>query len=214
MLKSKNLTRLAAGIVAVAGIIGAVQAADKPAAPAAAAAAPAAASTGADEAAIRAQSVAWIKAYNAGDAKAIAALYSDDAMLMPPDAPSAVGKAAILAFITKDIAESKKAGMTFAIDGKTDVGVSGDTGWESGTMKAMIKGAVVGTGKFLSVSHKKDGKWLYLRDTYNMNAPAAPPTPPAAPAAPAAPAKPAAPAAPAAAAVPTPPAAPAAPAKK
>jgi hypothetical protein len=35
--------------------------------------------------------------------------------------------------------------------------------------------AVVETGKFLSVSRKKDGKWLYIRDTWNADAPPAAP---------------------------------------
>ena len=53
------------------------------------------------------------------------------------------------------------------LDPKTDVGVSGNMGWESGTYKATVKGAVVESGKFLSVSRKKGGKWLYVRDTWN-----------------------------------------------
>ena len=48
--------------------------------------------------------------------------------------------------------------------------------------------AVVQTGKFLSVSRKKDGKWLYIRDTWNVDAPPAPPTPAAPPKAATAPA--------------------------
>jgi hypothetical protein len=61
-------------------------------------------------------------------------------------------------------------------------------GWESGTYKATVKGAVVEAGKFLSVSRKKGGKWLYIRDTWNVDAPPAPPTPPAPPKAATAPA--------------------------
>ena len=55
----------------------------------------------------------------------------------------------------------------------------------------MVKGAVVETGKFLSVSRKKYGKWLYIRDTWNADAPPAPPapTPAAAPPPPPAPKK-------------------------
>ena len=132
----------------------------------------------ADETAIRAQTLAWEKAYNGGDAKGVAAQYADDALLMPPGAPGVSGKAAILAYITKDIASSKAAGAVFVINPKTDVGVSGDMGWESGTYKVTVKGAVVETGKFLSVSRKKDGKWLYFRDTWNADAPSAPPAPP------------------------------------
>jgi uncharacterized protein (TIGR02246 family) len=137
----------------------------------------------ADEAAIRAQTTNWIKAYNGGDAKAVAALYADDAILMPPGAPRVKGRAAILEFFTKDIAGSKAGGAVFAIDPKTEAGVSGNMGWESGTYVVTVKGATVETGKFLSVSRKQDGKWLYLRDTWNADAPPAPaPAPAAAPA--------------------------------
>lgn len=144
----------------------------------------------ADEAAIRAQAAAWEKAYNAGDAKGVAAQYAEDAMLMPPGAAAVKGRAAIQDYFTKDVASSKAAGAVFVLDPKTDVGVSGNMGWESGVYKVTVKGAVVETGKFLSVSRKKDGKWLYIRDTWNADAPPAP----AAAAAPAAPAAAAAPA--------------------
>ena len=141
---------------------------------------------GADEAAVRAQTTNWVKAYNGGDAKAVAALYAEDALLLPPGAPGVKGRSAIMAFFAKDIAGSKAAGAMFAVDPKTDVGVAGDTGWESGTYTVTVKGATVESGKFLSVSRKKDGKWLYIRDTWNSDAPAAPaPTQAPAPAAPA-----------------------------
>jgi uncharacterized protein (TIGR02246 family) len=141
-----------------------------------------------DEAAIRAQAAAWEKAYNGGDAKGVAALYAEDAMLMPPGTAALNGRAAIQDYFTKDVAASKAAGAVFALNPKTDVGVSGNMGWESGVYKVTVKGAIVETGKFLSVSQKKDGKWLYIRDTWNADAPPAPAAAalpaPAAPAAP------------------------------
>jgi len=169
MIRSRNMSWLAAGIVAVAVSMAGL--------------AHAASSASADEAAIRAQTASWVKAYNGGDAKAVAAQYAEDALLLPPGASGASGRAAILAFFTSNIAESKAAGAVFVIDPKTDVGVSGNMGWESGTYKVTVKGAVVETGKFLSVSRKKDGKWLYIRDTWNADAPLTPPEPPKAPAA-------------------------------
>ena len=154
---------------------------------------------GADEAAIRAQSVNWEKAFNGGDAKALTALYADDALVLPPNAPGARGREAILALFNKDIADAKAAGAVFKLSPKTDVGISGNLGWESGTYTVTVKGAVVESGKFLSVSRKQKGKWLYVRDTWNADAPPAPAAAPAA-AAPAA----AAPAAAAPAAAPAP----------
>ena len=180
MIRSGKMSWLAAGLVALAGSMAGVVHAAAPAA-------------GADEAAIRAQTTAWEKAYNGGDAKGLTALYADDALMMPPGVAGVSGKAAILAYITKDIASSKAGGVVFVINPKTDVGVSGDMGWESGTYKVTVKGAVVDTGKFLSVSRKKDGKWLYIRDTWNSDAPPAPAAPAAPPAAKAPTAPPAAP---------------------
>jgi len=167
---SKRMSRLAVGIVALVGSMTGLAYAASPAS--------------ADEAAIRAQTTSWGKAYNGGDAKGVAALYAEDALLLPPGASGVSGRAAILQYFTKDIADSKAAGAVFALDPKTDVGVSGNMGWESGMYKVTVKGAIVETGKFLSVSRKKDGKWLYIRDTWNADAPPAPPQAPAAPPAP------------------------------
>ena len=147
----------------------------------------AASSRGADEAAIRAQTTSWEKAYNGSDAKTLAELYAEDALLLPPGVPGVKGRAAILAYFTKDIASSQAAAAIIALNPKTDVGVSGNMGWESGTYKVTVKGAVVESGKFLSVSRKKGGKWLYIRDTWNADAPPAPPASGASPQAPAAP---------------------------
>ena len=170
MTGSKRLSWLAFGLVTFVGSLAGL--------------AQAASSTKADEAALRAQTASWEKAYNGGDAKGVAAQYAEDALLLPPGASGVRGRVAILDFFTKDIAASKAAGVVFVIDPKTDVGVSGAVGWESGTYKVTVNGAVVETGKFLSVSRKKDGKWLYIRDTWNADAPSAPPAPPATPAAP------------------------------
>ena len=167
MLRFKSVFWLTAALAAIAGVSQGALAAPT-----------------ADEAAIRAQSVSWAKAYNGGDAAAVAAQYADDAILLPPGAPAVRGRPAILAFFSKDVAESKAAGVVFNINPKTDVGVSGNMGWESGSYTVTVKGAVVEAGKFLSVSRKKDGKWQYIRDTWNADAPpapSAPPTPPATP---------------------------------
>ena len=127
-------------------------------------------------AALQAADQNWAKAYNAGNADAVAALYDEEAVLLPPGAPGVNGRPAIKAFFVKDTAESQKAGVTFTLGSKPAGGISGDMGWQSGTYAVKDKaGKVVETGKYLSVSMKKGGKWLYVRDTWNADGAPAPP---------------------------------------
>jgi uncharacterized protein (TIGR02246 family) len=128
-----------------------------------------------DLAALQAVDQSWAKAYNSGNADAVANLYDEQAVLLPPGSPAVNGRTAIKAFFTKDTAESQKAGVAFTLGPKPAGGVSGDMGWQSGTYAVKDKaGKVVETGKYLSVSTKKDGKWLYVRDTWNADGAAAP----------------------------------------
>lgn len=91
-------------------------------------------------------------------------------MLLPPGAPAVNGRAAIKGFFVKNTAESQKVGVTFSLGPKPAGGVSGDTGWQSGTYAVKVKaGKVVETGKYPSVSMKKGGRWLYVRDTWNAD---------------------------------------------
>jgi len=126
-------------------------------------------------AALQAADQNWAKAYNAGNADAVARLYDEQAVLLPPGVPGVSGRAAIKAFFVKDTAESQKAGVAFTLGPKPAGGVSGDMGWQSGTYAVKDKaGKVIETGKYLSVSMKKDGKWLYVRDTWNADGAPAP----------------------------------------
>ena len=126
-------------------------------------------------AALQAVDQNWLKAYNAGDADTLASLYDEHAVLLPPVAPAANGRVAIRAFLAKDAAESAKAGVAMSLGPKPAGGVSGDMGWQSGTYVVKDKsGKVVDVGKYLSVSVKKGGKWLYVRDTWNSDGPPPP----------------------------------------
>ncbi len=121
-------------------------------------------------AALQAADQNWARAYNAGNADAVANLYDEQAVLLPPGAPGVNGRAAIKSFFVKDTSESQKAGVAFTLGPKPAGGVSGDMGWQSGTYAVKDKaGKVVETGKYLSVSMKKSGKWLYIRDTWNAD---------------------------------------------
>ena len=156
----KSAALLAAGLIALAGCQkGAVD-------------------TKADEAAIRANTTAWATAYNSGDGEAMAAAYAEDAVLLPPNAPAVTGRAAIREFLETDSQTTRGSGLKFNIPGDGPVQVSGDLAYESGSASVVdASGATVATAKYIGVFNKKDGKWLLVRDTWNMDAPPAPAEP-------------------------------------
>lgn len=127
----------------------------------------------ADEAALRAGTTAWLQAYNAGDVERIVVLYAEDGIIMPPNAPRAVGHAAMRKFLAADIAQSKTAGATL-VDGESSAGASGDLGWHAGTYTVTnASGATVDTGNYSETWRKTDGKWLILRDIWVSDRPCA-----------------------------------------
>ena len=135
--------------------------------------------TAADEATLKGMTAAWLDAYNAGDVEKIVAMYTEDAVLMPPHAPVANGHAGIRAFLTADTATAKAAGVKLVLDaGAATAGIVGDTGWESGYYTvADASGATVDSGSYLAVSRKTDGQWRLVRDTYNSDRPLPAPAP-------------------------------------
>ena len=127
-------------------------------------------------AAIQAVDEVFVKAYNSGDVATVVAQYDDHAVLQAPGSPEVVGKAAIRTYFSADIPEAAKAGAKFVLNPGATGGVSADLGWSSGTFLVKGKaGEVLDKGKYLSVSRKVNGKWLYVRDMWNSDAaPAAP----------------------------------------
>jgi len=125
-----------------------------------------------DMAAVKAVDRNWLKAFSAADGDALASLYDENAVLMPPGAPAVKGRAAIRDFLLKEAQGAGKAGMVFSFGEMSDGGTSGNLGWSSGTYSVKDKdGKVIETGKFLSVDRKVNGKWMYWRDTWNADNP-------------------------------------------
>ena len=132
------------------------------------------------KAAFNAGTAEWAAAYNAGEPDRIVALYSEDAIVMPPDAPSVTGDAALRSFLADDIATTKKAGLTLVINGDDEADTSGDLGWHRGTFKVVnAGGGSMGTGKFLEIWQRQQGKWRITHDIWNNDAAPAPTAPPA-----------------------------------
>ena len=130
------------------------------------------ASAAADPFAIRAEIEALTASYQAaaraGNADAIAALYTDDAVLHPANKPAVRGRAAIDAYIATSHATPST--LTFTT---VDVIASeaGDLAYELGTAVWPD-----GPGKYLTLYRRTPDGWRIVADTWSHDAP---PTPPA-----------------------------------
>jgi uncharacterized protein (TIGR02246 family) len=110
---------------------------------------------------------AWEKAYNAGDAAAVTALYTKDAKVMPPGADAASGRTAIQALFAADVKQGAKMALT-----QKDVTGFGDYALETGTFVATSKdGKHLDHGSFMTLLKKEAGGWKIYRDTWNSSMP-------------------------------------------
>ncbi len=115
---------------------------------------------------IQAMENAFAAAMNAKDAASVVAYYADDAVSLSNNAPMLSGKEAILNDLKKQIeSDTSKTTASFEI---MDVFAAGDLVVETG--KSTFKdatGAVVRTGKYMSLFEKRNGKYVCIRDIYN-----------------------------------------------
>jgi len=128
---------------------------------------PAMAQSGDIRAEIGKRDQAWEKAYNAGDATALTALYTKDAQVMAPSAETASGSSAIQTYFTGDVKGGAKMALTLE-----DVVSFGDYALETGKYVATsAEGKHLDHGKFMTLYKKADGGWKIHRDTWNSSMP-------------------------------------------
>jgi uncharacterized protein (TIGR02246 family) len=108
---------------------------------------------------------AWQKAYNAGNAAGLTALYAKDAKLTPPGVEPASGSSAIQAFFTADMKQGAKNTLT-----TEDVAGFGDYALETGKWVATsAEGKHLDHGQYMTLYKKADGGWKIVRDTWNSS---------------------------------------------
>ena len=123
----------------------------------------------ADEQAVRAAGSDFESAVNAGDLDAMMALYSEDAVVLPPDAQMAEGRDAVREFWQGAV----DADLNIDLE-PVDITVLDDTAYEVGTFEGtvMMDGAETPmNGKFMVVWKQVDGNWVMHRDIWNMTPP-------------------------------------------
>ena len=108
----------------------------------------------------------------AGDAAALAALYTPNAVLLPPDAVTVTGKAAIEEFWTAVIASGAKGVRltTLQLDGADDIAY--EIGSALLTVQPEGQDPMEVPGKYIVVWKKgEDGTWRLHADIWNTDAP-------------------------------------------
>ena len=127
---------------------------------------------------------AFVDAFGRGDIAAVAGMYAEDAIALPPDGGMLKGRAAIEA-LWKGFRDMGARSMAFEV---VDVVSSGNLAAETGVATLRVQPAGAGeaavTVKYVVVWKRKGGTWQLYRDIWNnMPANAAPaasgtPTPP------------------------------------
>ena len=136
-------------------------------------------SDSAEDANLRTFSLSWFDKYNKQDVDGVANMYADDAIILAPGVPAAVGKAAIHTFLAGDIAGARKAGRHELAGDINGSGMSGDMGWVSGAYSVDGSGWEESRfGKYTTLFKKTNNEWKIIRDTWNSDNPAAPAAPP------------------------------------
>ena len=122
-----------------------------------------------DPSEITARSAEWDAALNAKDVDALAALYTDDARIMPPNAAMSVGVEGVRAEFGGMIDAGVSAKLT-----SIETSVSGNMGQNIGTFEISVGGAIVDVGKFIETWERgDDGAWRISNDIYNSDNPPA-----------------------------------------
>ena len=127
------------------------------------------------EQALRDLDAQWSAAAGAKDVDKTVSFYSDDAIVMPPNGPSATTKAAFRT-LWKDLLTSPDAAISWKTT-KVEVAKSGDLACLSGTYELTMNDAsgksVNDRGKYVEVWEKQsDGKWKCGTDIWNSDLPA------------------------------------------
>lgn len=123
----------------------------------------------ADSSVLSSRSEAWEAAINAKDVDSLAAIYTTDARLLPPNGEIATGRDVVRAVFGGLI----DAGISVDL-ASIDTKISGDVGYDVGTYTMISGDTVVDTGKYIEIFHRgDDGEWRITNDMWSSDVPAA-----------------------------------------
>jgi uncharacterized protein (TIGR02246 family) len=110
----------------------------------------------------------WMQAFNTHDAEGLAALYTRDAVFLPPNQPAVFGRDAIRATNQEFFATGD-----FKIDIEAlETVIDGELAYVAGRYRLWTDdGSLVDRGKYIEIWRAVDGQWLIHRDIYNSSLP-------------------------------------------
>ena len=117
---------------------------------------------------------AWTAAFNAKDAAKLAAFYTEDATLMPPNEPIVTGRSNIQAWFQKAMDRGFSDGRLMPRESAP----AGTQAYEVGTYSLNEKGAggapMTDKGKYVVVLKRVSGEWKIAHDIFNSDLPPPP----------------------------------------
>jgi uncharacterized protein (TIGR02246 family) len=127
-----------------------------------------------DEQAIRDLDAQWSAAAGAKDVDKVVSYYADDAVVFPPNAPSAATTEAIRT-AWREMLTTPGAAISWKAT-KVEVAKSGDMAYSTGTYQLAMNDPtgkpIYDRGKYVEVWKKKaDGKWKVAVDIWNSDLP-------------------------------------------
>jgi len=118
---------------------------------------------------IASNNAAFMAAFKRGDSAGMAAVYTEDAKILPPNLPPMRGKPAIQAFWQGAL----DMGIAEAVLETVEFEELGDTAWEVG--KGVLKtkdGQVLDDAKYIVIWKREHGIWKWHHDIWNSSQPA------------------------------------------
>ncbi len=107
-------------------------------------------------------------AFEAGDAEALASLYTQDGMLLPPNSDFVSGTAAIQGF-WQAVMDAGVAGLKLTVE---EAQGFDDTAWEVGRYVLYDSaGAPIDEGKYIVLWQRTEAGWRLHRDIWNSSRP-------------------------------------------
>lgn len=125
--------------------------------------------TDADRADIQAVSNEFTEHFLAGNFAGVAELYTEDAVLLPPNHASVTGRAAIEAFLATFPPVTQMHLTIVTVEG------AGDLAYVRGTLHMVMSApdgsTIEDTGKYIEIRRKVGGRWLLAHDIFNSDLP-------------------------------------------